>query len=350
MTARATVSAGYASALLDLAVSHGAPREALLARAGIAEADLADADTRVPLAAFKTIMRAGKELSGEPMLGLLFGSGVRFNDLTIVGLITHAASDMPEAFRQMNRYGRLVIDTAAPSDGDRFVIMREGGRAFIIDTRKNPNEFPELTESTLGRFICGTRFFFPDTPLYCSAEVTHAAPAYANDYERILGVPVTFGASRNSMEITEAFFTLRLSKTPRYVFGSLSARADELIKALDAKQGVAARVEAIILPVLHTGDVTMGSVAGRMGIGRQTLYRKLKAEGTSFDTLLDSLRHQMALHYLSGEKVSVNETAYLVGFSDPSSFSRAFQRWTGTRPGQVMKSWSPSPVLQGHPK
>tara|TARA_R110002111_G_scaffold63279_2_gene104451 strand:- start:3508 stop:3930 length:423 start_codon:yes stop_codon:yes gene_type:complete len=140
------------------------------------------------------------------------------------------------------------------------------------------------------------------------------------------------------MEITEAFFTLRLSKTPRYVFGSISARADELMKALDAAQGVAAHVEAIILPVLHTGDVTMDSVAARMGVSRQTLYRQLKAEGTSFDTLLDSLRHQMALHYLSGEKVSVNETAYLVGFSDPSSFSRAFHRWTGTRPGQVAKA------------
>ncbi len=338
MTVRATVSAGYASALLDLAVSHGAPREALLARAGIAEADLADADTRVPLAAFKTLMRAGKELSGEPTLGLLFGSTARSNDLTIVGLIPHAAPDMPEAFRQMNRYGRLVIDTTAPSDGDRFVITREGSRAFIIDTRKNPNEFPELTESTLGRFICGTRYFFPNTPLYCSAEVTHAAPAYADAYERIIGVPVTFGTSRNAMEITEAFFTLRLSKAPRYVFGSLSARADELMKSLDALQSVAARVEAMLLPVLHTGDVTMNNVAARMGVSRQTLYRQLKAEGTSFDSLLDSLRHQMALHYLSGEKVSVNETAYLVGFSDPSSFSRAFHRWTGTRPGQAAKA------------
>jgi len=115
-------------------------------------------------------------------------------------------------------------------------------------------------------------------------------------------------------------------------------RADELMKSLDAAQGVAARVEAIILPVLHTGDVTMDSVAARIGISRQTLYRQLKVEGTSFDALLDSLRQRMALHYLSGEKVSVNETAYLVGFSDPSSFSRAFHRWTGTRPGQVAKA------------
>ena len=59
---------------------------------------------------------------------------------------------------------------------------------------------------------------------------------------------------------------------------------------------------------------------------------KLKAEGVTFETVLDELRCRMALHYLDGQKVSVNETAYLVGFSDPSAFSRAFKRWTGTAP------------------
>jgi AraC-like DNA-binding protein len=70
-----------------------------------------------------------------------------------------------------------------------------------------------------------------------------------------------------------------------------------------------------------------------MGVTRQTLYRKLKAEGVSFETVLAELRCSMALHYLNARKTSVKETAYLVGFSDPAAFSRAFTRWTGHRPG-----------------
>ena len=60
--------------------------------------------------------------------------------------------------------------------------------------------------------------------------------------------------------------------------------------------------------------------------------RRLKEEGTTFENVLDGLRHTMAVNYLSGKKVSVNETAYLTGFSEPAAFSRAFKRWTGTSP------------------
>ena len=84
--------------------------------------------------------------------------------------------------------------------------------------------------------------------------------------------------------------------------------------------------------MLHTGNTSMDAIASKLGLGRQTLFRKLKAEGTTFEKVLDELRHQMALNYLGGKKVSVNETAYLVGFSEPAAFSRAFKRWTGTAP------------------
>ena len=77
----------------------------------------------------------------------------------------------------------------------------------------------------------------------------------------------------------------------------------------------------------------MEKISRMMGLSRPTLYRLLKTEGVNYENLLDDLRHGMALHYLNGNRVSVSQTSYLVGFSDPSAFSRAFKRWTGSPPG-----------------
>ena len=134
------------------------------------------------------------------------------------------------------------------------------------------------------------------------------------------------------MRINESWATTRLALMPRYVFGVLSERAQALLESLESSKSTRGRVESLLMPILHTGKANMDEIAGKMGLSRQTVFRKLKAEGVTFEKVLDELRHKLSLHYLSGKKVSVHETAYLVGFSDPASFSRAFKRWTGTSP------------------
>jgi AraC-like DNA-binding protein len=109
-----------------------------------------------------------------------------------------------------------------------------------------------------------------------------------------------------------------------------NGHADALLKSLGESKTTRGRVEALLIPLLHTGELAMDAVAKALGMSRQTLYRRLKAEGVNFDQVLDDLRRRMAETYL--EKLSVNETAYLVGFSETSAFSRAFKRWTGSSP------------------
>jgi len=168
-----------------------------------------------------------------------------------------------------------------------------------------------------------------------AVHVTHAAPAYRAEYDRIFQMPVVFGSDRNALLMTgDSWLTLKPSLPSRYVFGILSARAEALLGELEGSNSARGRVEHALMLLLHTGEAGMDGIARKLGLSRQTLSRRLKAEGTTFEKVLDELRHNMALNYLSGKKVSVNETAYLVGFSEPAAFSRAFKRWTGTSPRQ----------------
>jgi AraC-like DNA-binding protein len=334
--AELTVAAGLARGLLEFAVSKGADPVALARRAGLDPKLLDDQDNRIPFTRYVALMRAGKELAADPALALHYGEANDLANISIVGLIGNASETMMEAFAQLNRYGRLVIEF----DGgpDRFRLDRDAaGGLWVVDTRENPNDFPELTESTFARSIAGPRVFGV-TQLAKAVEVTHKQPSYRAEYERIYRCPVTFEAKRNAFLLDEKWTMHRIQLQPRYSFGILCEHADALLKSLQASKTTRGKVESLLMPILHTGNASIDLIAGKMALSRQTLFRKLKTEGVTFEKVLDELRHKLALDYLRGKKVSVNETAYLVGFSDPAAFSRAFKRWTGKSPRAMRAS------------
>jgi len=94
-------------------------------------------------------------------------------------------------------------------------------------------------------------------------------------------------------------------------------------------------VEQAIEPMLAEGEVSIDRVARSLGMSRQTLYRRLKKEGVTFEEILDARRRQLAIRYLKFDRFSVKAVAYKLGFSDPAAFSRAFKRWTGLSPSTV---------------
>ena len=119
-------------------------------------------------------------------------------------------------------------------------------------------------------------------------------------------------------------------KTPLAAFLGRVARAIEA-NAKPRPRPLSAQVERQIEPLLESG-ARIDEVARALGLSRQTLYRRLKAEGATFEGLLDRVRRRLALRLLREQGLSVKETAYRLGFSDPAAFSRAFKRWTGSSP------------------
>ncbi|MDB5428374.1 MAG: AraC family transcriptional regulator [Phenylobacterium sp.] len=329
--AEPTVGAGYARGLLEFAASKGASRAALFDRSGIQPATLQDQDARIPFRKYVALMQAAKALTGDSALALHYGEVVDIAEVSIIGLIGQASETMTEAFAQLNRYVRLIVETDNEGAGDRFRIVVDRGGLWMLDNRKNPGDFPELTESAFAQLVCGPRRF-DETPFVKAVHVTHAAPPHITEYERIFRAPVVFGSDRNGFLIDQTWASHRVARLPRYAFGVLTEHADELLKSLEGSKSVRGRVESLLMPILHTGNASMDVVAAKLGVSRQTLFRKLKTEGVTFERVLNELRHRMAADYLGARKVSVNETAYLVGFSEPAAFSRAFKRWTGSSP------------------
>lgn len=327
-----TVAAGVTAKVVELAVQRGAKRGELLVQSGIGAALLEDWDARIPLARHIALIRAAKQACGDPAFALHYGEAVNLAEVSVVGLIGYAAPTMREAFGELARYSRLVLDPGEKGR-ERFTLAADAEGTWIVDHGIG-RDCPELTEIAFAQMVNGTRRF-GDTPFVQAVELRHADPGYRSAYERVLGAPVSFGCRRNAMRIDAAWLSHPVAAQPRYVFGVLTRHADAMLDLLDAAGTMRGKVEQMVIPVLHTGRFAIGEVARQLGCSRDTLYRRLKAEGVTFSQVVDGLRYRLACDYLDGGKVSIGEAGYLVGFADAASFSRAFKRWSGHRPGKL---------------
>lgn len=336
IAAEPTVGAGWPRAFLEFAVAQGASRDQLLERAGIMPEKLDHQDRRILLRQYIALIEAGIDLTGIPELALRFGETVKMEDVTIVALLGAVSETVGECFAQISRYARLMIDagendTLAPAE-----IVREADGVWMVTTNNIFCSNRYLEQISLAQSFSGWRRIMQQPVIAETVvQVLQPEPPYRAEFERVIGAPITFGAKRQAVRVGEDFLGMRFPAPNKYVFGILGEKANALLQDLELSSTTRGHVERLLARVLHTGDVAADRIAEQMGVSRKTLYRRLKAENVTFEAVLDDLRRRLAISYLADKKVSVAETAYLVGFSEPAAFSRAFKRWTGKTPSSI---------------
>ncbi len=116
----------------------------------------------------------------------------------------------------------------------------------------------------------------------------------------------------------------------------IERHAEELLAKLPQRtERTTDRVQHLLSRALGEGEVTLAAMARRLRMSERSLQRKLADEDASFDALLDAMRRDLALRYLADPKIGIAEVAYLLGYSEPCPFHRAFKRWTGSTPSEA---------------
>ena len=98
------------------------------------------------------------------------------------------------------------------------------------------------------------------------------------------------------------------------------------------------KIRACLIEVLASGAYSISDVASKLAISPRTLQRRLRAEDTTFQKELDTLREELARSYLTKSDYTSGQIAFLLGYEDPNSFFRAFRAWTGQTPEVVRES------------
>ncbi len=341
---RGTVASGMVRGLLDFAVSRGASEAALLGASGVDRDTLNDADARLPLSGYVSLLHSAQQLLGCEALALQFGESMSLASLSVVGLLSDAAPTMRESLARMNRYASLLTDTddGAGAAGDRFVVTRRGAESWLVDHRPTFTKFPEQVEMTFAFIATTMRRYARNArdSFVHEVQVSHLQPRYVGEYTRIFGVPVSFGLDWNALRIDASWLDRPLALQPAWAADILEAHAERQLVQLRATHTLSGRVSALLREALVGGGAPRGdarmldveSLAKVLHMSRATLARQLRDEGTSFTQLGGECRRELAEEFLGERGVSVKEAAFRLGFSDPAAFSRAYKRWTGVAP------------------
>jgi AraC-like DNA-binding protein len=269
---------------------------------------------------------------------------VPIDDLSIVALIVTNAENAEDGRGKMNRYAALMLDDGGGSGTEPYEFVRRGGKVWIKVASALYARYPAVTEAAIARCVCGTRRLltslggraatlrFPEAICF-----TYPEPAHRAEYDRLFGVPLVFGSDMNAIAVDPVFLSMPMPKPYSAAAALATEHADRLLARVERSRSTRACVEHALLQSLETGPARMEAIARQLGLSRATLLRRLKAEGTTFQEVLETLRHQRAVQLLREEKRSVRQTAHLLGFSDPAAFSRAFKRWTGVSPKEAQR-------------
>jgi len=152
------------------------------------------------------------------------------------------------------------------------------------------------------------------------------------EMQRVLGCPVRDGESWNGFAVSRDAWLLPMRRHDPVLRGVLERHAEEVIARLPAGDDVTIEIRRAIMSRIPQGETGIQSVARSLATSTRSLQRRLSEAGTSYQELLDSTRREAATRYLQDRRLSIGEVAYLLGYSEPPAFHRAFKRWNGISP------------------
>lgn len=321
-------AAGLVSFVCNLLIErYGCTFAELLEAAALDREDLRDPDALIPVEAVEDVIRFALMRTGDPALGLRMAEALDLRTQGFWGYALLSSMTFRQRIELHIRFQRLRGPT-------ELSFRVEGERAIMeIAPRGVPSDvLPVAMDCSLAMTFIQQRRALRATP-EAQVWVTYPEQPYHRELRAMASGPFVFGAPCVRVEFPARVLDLRLDGDPH--LGKLAtSRLDAQIereRERAAPTGVLERVRQRVTARLES-DASLARIARDLRISARTLQRQLGAIGASFKELLDDVRRQHAIAYLSETERPIEEIAIRLGYDDPANFRRAFRRWTGVSP------------------
>jgi AraC-like DNA-binding protein len=320
--------------------AYGQEPAAVFLQVGIDPDAIFDQSARVAHETFDRLLQLAKQSSGDPLFGLKGQEYFRPAHLGALGFAWLASSSIRDAFQRVSRYARVINEalTVTLETTDSDLVVNFYARLPSLD--ESLREDVQLSIATkCCRAIAGNRFH-PARIRYRQSE-----PADTGFHHGFYRCPIEFEAAATSMLIPLEVADKKLTGANEEM-----ARLNEhiVVKYLahSAREDVVNRTKAAIIDSLGSGSVTETMIAEALHMTPRNLHRKLTREDTSFSLLLNEVRQELAQLYIKDRSMTLTEISFMLGFSEVSSFSRAYKNWTGQAPSSARQAGTARPAAR----
>lgn len=303
------------------------PVEQLFCDARLSVQSLAHPDTRFPQDGVTRLWEAAALSADCDYIGLEVGQRISVSGFPVLGYSFITARGIVEGFQRFQRYQSLIGESA------NIQPFFDSGKAYLI-FQLTGDDLPiscHAVDAAMASLVSMARVMEGDNWSPQSVQLIRDRPKKAAIFEDYYQCDVLFAAERNALRLDTEQVKKDFTRFPRML-------DSEALPPLDAGKPIAELVEMLIRPRLQDGLVSREWLCERLGISVRTLQRRLANEGESYQRIIDRTREDLALEYLKTPKMSLNEVAFLCGFSDLPAFHNAFKRWRNQTPGEYKAS------------
>ncbi|MDM0117178.1 AraC family transcriptional regulator [Variovorax sp. J22R133] len=315
----------------DLARAAGLDPLALLADVGLNPACLHDPDLRIPGDAVGRLLEASAAASGVDNFGLRMAETRLLSNLGAVALVVREEPTVRRVVRAFARYSRLLNEALfmKVEEGEGITVIREQLVGLGGPSR-------QATELLVGVTFRSLKFFLGPAWNPLRVCFVHSPPRDPAVHIRMFGYDVAFGQDFNGLVCKTSDMD-----APNPMADPVMARYARQV--LDASAGAGRMntvdsVRSILLVLLTSGQCSIDEVAKQLGVDRRTVHRRLLREGTTFTEVLNTIRREMAAHYIEDGSRPLSQVADLLGFSALSAFSRWYKLQFGELAGRKRRA------------
>lgn len=325
-----TISSVVAYVVAGVAGGAGVDPAGVLRAGGLDPGVVPRAEEHVDVGRYFDVWRRCVALAGDPGFPLRVASTFQLEDHEIFGFLAMSCETLGQAYEKTATYRALYCV------GARWELQVEADAVRLI-WYPWPGEvgdpgYRAAMDFAVADMADAIRRLGRAGPRPLAVRLMHPAPAQVEAYAAYYGVAPRFASPLYELVYPPGLHALPIASFNSRLRDYFDEECRRMIGSLGVGASLALQVRKRLIVAMDGGDTTIEAVARQLATSPRSLQRRLAAEGARYADLLAEVRAEFAKRYLARGTLSASEVAYLIGFTEPPAFFKAFKRWTGMTP------------------